>query len=138
MKTNDYLNMMLNMMGISEENYEGNYFIMPQMIAKDGFAISVQCSSGHYCGSENGYRKFGGNWKMVEWGYPSQPIDHNIFGGVCANDAETMNACDSVEIEEIDKLLDSHGGLDIITTLSNSYETMKSNFRLFASKSSKF
>lgn len=128
MKVNDYVNMMLAMMGIDEKNYDGLVFNLPTLVAHDGFNISVQCSSLHYSGSENGYRKFGRQWKTLEWGYPSHPISAEIFGGLADDDDETMHSCDMVEIEHLEKLFEEHGGIDIEATLSNANSVLKDYF----------
>lgn len=125
MKTNDYINAFIKMMGINENNYQYNYFHLPRIYCKDGFNISVQVNDGSYCGSENGYRKFGSQWKLVEWGFPSQAIDHKEYESECDNDAETVNSVGSVEIEKIDELLQQHNGIDMIVTLSNATEWFK-------------
>lgn len=124
MKTNDFINAILKMLGISEKNYSFNFFHLPRIYCKDGFNISIQVNEGNYCGSENGYRKFGKEWKLVEWGFPSQPISHKEFDAECNTDEETINSVGSVEIEKIDELLESHGGIDILATLSNANEWM--------------
>ena len=129
MTTNDYLNMMLNMLGINEENYDGKFFDLPFLVAKDGFDISIQCSSYHYCGSENGEKKFGKEWKVVEWGYPSTPIDHTIFGDWIECDEETVETVGFVETKYVDDLMQEHGGIDIIATLSNAHKSISNYFK---------
>lgn len=124
MKANDFINAILKMLGISEKNYSSNFFHLPRIYCKDGFNISIQVNDGNYCGSENGYRQFGSEWKLVEWGFPSQPIDHKLYMSECETDEETTNSVGSVETEQIDALLESHGGIDILTTLSNAHEWM--------------
>ena len=125
MKTNEFINAIISMLGITESNYKFNYFHLPRIYCKDGFNISIQVNEGNYCGSENGYRVFGKEWKLVEWGFPSAPISHKAFDAECVTDEETINSVGSVEIEKIDELLESHGGIDILATLSNAHEWMQ-------------
>ena len=125
MKANEFINAIISMLGINESNYEFNYFHLPRIYCKDGFNISIQVNDRSYCGSENGYRKFGKEWKLVEWGFPSQLISHKLYMSECETDEETTNSVGSVETEHIDALLESHGGIDILTTLSNAHEWMK-------------
>lgn len=129
MKTNDFINAFLKMMGINENNYPHNYFHLPRIYCKDGFSISIQVNEGNYCGSENGYRKFGNEWRMVEWGFPTQPIDCRLYDAECYTDAETVNSVGSIEIEKIDELLESHDGIDILATLSNAHQWLETEVR---------
>lgn len=122
MKTNDYINAFLKMMGINERNYQFNYFHLPRIYCNDGFNISIQVNSGNYCGSENGYRQFGSEWRLVEWGFPSEAIDSVKYN---SESEDTIGSVGSVEIELIDELLASHGGIDILATLSNATEWFK-------------
>ena len=132
MKTNDVINAFINMMGISEKNYSGNFFHLPRIYCNDGFNISVQVNEGNYCSSENGYREFGTQWKTVEWGFPSENIDANIYNAEGGWDDEVVDTTDSVgsvEIEKIDDLLESHDGIDILATLSNAKDWMDTEVR---------
>lgn len=122
MKTNDYINAILKMMGINKRNYQFNYFHLPRIYCEDGFNISIQVNSGSYCGSENGYRQFGSEWKLVEWGFPSEAIDGIKYN---SETEDTIGSVGSVEIGLIDELLESHGGIDILATLSNATELFK-------------
>lgn len=121
MKTNDFINAIISMLGVSESNYPSNFFHLPRIYCADGFNISVQVNDGNYCGSENGYRKFGKEWKLVEWGFPSQAIDPKLFS---AEDEETTNSVGCIEIEKIDALFTLHDGIDLVKTLSNAHEWM--------------
>lgn len=134
MKTNDYINAFLKMMGINKRNYQFNYFHLPRIYCEDGFNISIQVNSGSYCGSENGYRQFGSLWELVEWGFPSQAIDCRLYDAECDTDAETVNSVGSVEIEKIDELLEQHNGIDMIATLSNAHQWLETEVRYSASR----
>ena len=131
MTTNEFINMMLKMMGISEKNYQHNYFHLPRIFCNDGFNISIQVNCGNYCGSENGWREFGKEWKGVEWGYPSEEIDSVKYN---SESEDTIGSVGCIETELIDELLESHKGIDIVATLSNAHDTLKGYF-LYARKS---
>ena len=104
--------------------YDRNYFIIPRIYCKDGFNISVQVNSSNYCGSENGIRKFGLDWKLVEWGFPSSEIDGEKYNAEDASD--TMGSVGGyVDIKLIDELCEQHEGIDLSTTLSEGYAPTK-------------
>ena len=94
--------------------YQEKFFLIPRIACKDGFSISIQVHNGAYCESENGYRQFGYEWKRVEWGFPSSEIDSDLYN---AEDDNTTASVGSCEIDLIDKLIEEHGGLDLIATL---------------------
>jgi hypothetical protein len=102
-----------------EEAYNNYLPCLPRVYAKDGFNISIQCRNGNYCDSENGTRTFGFDWKLVEWGFPSEPIDGKKYN---AEDEE--NTTDTVggyvPMEDIESLIEEHGGFDLETTLKMS------------------
>ena len=131
MKTNDYINAFINMMGINESNYERSFFHLPRIYCKDGFNISIQVNCGNYCGSENGWRKFGKEWKGVEWGYPSEEIDSVKYN---SESEDTIGSVGCIETELIDELLESHGGIDIVATLSNAHQWLETELRYFCSR----
>ena len=100
--------------------YEKNFFFIPRIYCKDGFNISIQVHQGNYCGSENGTRTFGLDWKMVEWGFPSSEIDAQKYN---AEDTDTMNSVGGyVEIGLIDELCEEHGGIDLSKTLQEEFD----------------
>jgi len=102
------------------DRYAKGRYVMPRIYCKDGFNISVQVHQGSYCGSENGIRQFGIDWKSVEWGFPSAPIDAKKYG---ADEQDTMDAVGAfVDINLIEDLIKQHGGIDLETTLRNEME----------------
>ena len=106
-----------------EKVYNNNYFHLPRVYCKDGFNISIQITNGNYCGSENGIRTFGIDWKLVEWGFPSQPIDGEKY--MC-EDTETINGVGGyVPVELMEELIEEHGGIDIQTTLQKKMECLE-------------
>lgn len=102
-----------------EEAYNKYLPCLPRIYAKDGFNISVQCRNGNYCASENGTRTFGFDWKLVEWGFPSEPIDGKKYNAEEEeNTTETVGGY--VPMEDIEFLIKEHGGFDLETTLKMS------------------
>lgn len=94
MNVNEYLN----------KNRAGR--LAPSVRCADGFNMSVQASSGHYCSPRNDV----GPWVTVEVGFPSQ---------ACADlmpYAENADApCDTVygwvPVEVVEKVIADHGGV---------------------------
>lgn len=105
-----------------DSKYEMTMPFIPRIVCNDGFSISVQVNHGNYCASENGVRKFGFDWKLVEWGYPSERIDpekYNCEGyDILGDNVDTTNSVGGfVEIELIDELCEEHGGINVQETL---------------------
>lgn len=111
------------------EKYDSTIFFLPRIVCKDGFSISVQVHNGNYCESENGTRAFGLDWKLVEWGFPSEDIDAKKYNAELYNTDDTTKTIGAyVEIGLIDGLCEEHGGMDLQQTLRGAYTkpTMKS------------
>lgn len=98
-----------------EKRYTDTHFSIPRIFCKDGFNISVQVSSFCYSASENGVRTFGLDWKLVEWGYPSEVLDDEKYNAEEPDTTDTVGPY--VEIAIIDSLCEEHGGVDLATTL---------------------
>ena len=105
-----------------KRNYEQKFFFVPRLYCKDGFNISVQVHQGNYCASENGTRTFGLDWKLVEWGFPSEDIDPIKFNAEDKDDTQHSVGA-YVEVGLIDGLCEEHGGFDLETTLQKQIET---------------
>jgi hypothetical protein len=100
-----------------QEVYDTQHFLLPRVFCNDGFNISIQVNHGNYCASENGIRSFGLDWKLVEWGFPSEEIDAEKFN---AEDTTTTGSVGAyVEIELMEELINKHGGIDLMKTLQN-------------------
>ncbi len=100
--------------------YDTKFFYLPRIYCKDGFNISVQVSNGSYCDSENGTRTFGLDWKLVEWGFPSEPIDGKKYNA--EDDSDTTKTVGGwVDINLIDELCEEHGGIDLAKTLQEEF-----------------
>ena len=109
-----------------EEAYQSTCFFLPRIHCKDGFNISIQVNNGNYCASENGVQTFGIDWKLVEWGFPSEPIDaekYNAENSFYEGEIDTTQTIGRyVEIELMDALLQEHGGIDLQATLTKAME----------------
>ena len=108
------------------DKYDTTIFFLPRIVCKDGFSISIQVHNGNYCASENGTRTFGLDWKLVEWGFPSEDIDAKKYNAESLPTTKSVGAY--VEIGLIDELCEQHGGMDLQQTLRGAYPkpTMKS------------
>ena len=109
-----------------EETYNSTHFSLPRIHCKDGFTISIQVNKGNYCASENGVHTFGTDWKLVEWGFPSEQIDAEKYHAEENFYEEEIDTTQTVggyvEIELMDTLLQEHGGIDLQATLTNAIE----------------
>lgn len=105
-----------------EKTYNTKYFYLPRIYCKDGFSISIMIDNGHYCGSEIGIRTFGIDWKLVEWGYPSQPIDGEKY--MSENTETTSSVGGYVPVELMEELIEEHGGIDLQTTLQKKMDVL--------------
>ena len=82
--------------------------IRPRIECKDGFTISVQGSTNHYCDPREDL--FDADYSEVELGYPSEPDD---WIADYAEDDEDL--CHTVygwvPIELVEELIEKHGGI---------------------------
>lgn len=101
--------------------YRNKFFFIPRIYCKDGFNISVQVHQGNYCASENGTRTFGLDWKLVEWGFPSEHIDGKKYNAESSPTTGSVGAY--VEIDLIDELCENHGGVDLAKTLQEEFNS---------------
>jgi hypothetical protein len=95
--------------------YDKKLFFLPRIHCKDGFSISIQVNHCNYCASENGTRTFGLDWKLVEWGFPSEYIDGEKYNAESLPTTQSVGGY--VEIGLIDGLCEEHGGVDLARTL---------------------
>ena len=109
-----------------EETYNSTHFLLPRIHCKDGFTISIQVNKGNYCASENGVHTFGTDWRLFEWGFPSEQIDAEKYHAEENFYEEEIDTTQTVggyvEIELMDTLLQEHGGIDLQATLTNAIE----------------
>ena len=99
--------------------YRNRSFFIPRIHCKDGFNISIQVHNGNYCASENGIRTFGLDWKLVEWGFPSEHIDGKKYNAESSPTTESVGGW--VDINLIDELCEEHGGIDLAKTLQEEF-----------------
>lgn len=135
MELQEYLQMctLLACKGNGKKNYDKTHFTTPWIICKDGFSISIQVGSIHYCESENGYRTYGDTWVKAEWGFPSEPIDGEKYDcEMCCckdfTDEDTTESVGCADVKDLQGLLDEHGGMDVIQTFKNGWDTIESYF----------
>lgn len=77
--------------------------VRPRIFCKDGFSISVQASSFHYC--QPRVILDDGEYDSVECGYPNMDVpEFHLF-----KDGIGVAAC--VPIDLVDSILESHGGI---------------------------
>jgi hypothetical protein len=89
---------------------DGSYEIQenrPRLYCNDGYSISVQASSFHYCKPRlNGIR----DYESVELGFPS--TEDELINEYAENDSiYTQTVYGYVPIEIIEKLINKHGGI---------------------------
>lgn len=92
-------------------DYDYNMFKLPYIRCIDGFGLSIQISNGHYCESENGYRRNGLDWKEVEIGAvygDDDIINKELQGEYVAR----------VSVDIVQDCINRHGGINWIKTLS--------------------
>lgn len=121
-------------------SYDNQLFYTPRIVCKDGFSVSLQIHNSNYCSTENGHREFGYSYQSVEFGFPSEndkdlakfsemygysSYNYDVPEGEDAVEIpfneETFDCTGtvgSVPIEDIQRILDNHGGIDWETTLS--------------------
>lgn len=89
---------------------ELSYQLMrPYAIMADGFGISIQASSGHYCKpriDSNGKRI---SYTHVELGFPSE--EDELINDYAEDDNYTETVYGYVPVEVVDKLIEKHGGI---------------------------
>jgi hypothetical protein len=89
------------------ENFGG--VARPQTVCADGFTVSIQASSFHYCVP----KKDNANYTHVEVGFPSQrPEPWLMWEEFCENpERPTETVYGYVPVEMVLVLLESHGGV---------------------------
>lgn len=92
-------------------------FIRPKIICKDGFTVSIQASRWHYCSPCMNLPD--GNYTEVEIGFPSEQLFEleNYKEPYDSDDEPQVYAF--VPYEMADALIEKHGGILIITTISS-------------------
>tara|TARA_R110000822_G_scaffold52773_5_gene136541 strand:- start:2281 stop:2616 length:336 start_codon:yes stop_codon:yes gene_type:complete len=93
----------------SGKEYGNTGFRRPcsKLVCADGFQVSVQASSTHYCTPQNN----SGPYIDVELGYPSEPVEAWMEYAEDP-DRPTDTVYGHVPIEWVVQVLDQHGGID--------------------------
>jgi len=104
-KINEYLNRTRNTRTYPDGfTVEGN---RPRLVCKDGFSVSVQASSYHYCSPRvDGADKY----ETVELGYPST-ADQLIADYAECYDNLTNTVYGNVPVSIVNELIEKHGGI---------------------------
>lgn len=85
----------------------GHLDIRPRIICEDGFSISVQASSNHYCDPRSDLPC---EFKKVELGYPSA-VESSILKYAEDPDTPTDTVYGFVPVNVVNKILKKHGGI---------------------------
>ena len=132
MKLQEYLQIwtLIACKGNGKKNYAKSHFIIPAIICKDGFIISVQVNSSSRCTSENGNCTYGETWLIAEWGFPNRPIDGMKYNCVLRDcedfkNEDTTESMGSASVKDLQELLDEHGGIDVIQTFSSGWDAIE-------------
>lgn len=80
--------------------------ILPHVVCEDGFTMSVQASSGHYCRPEED----DGPYTHVEVGYPSA-IEEDLLPYAEDDENPTGTVYWRVPVGLVDDVIKKHGGL---------------------------
>ena len=89
-----------------ENRAEFERSVIPSMKCKDGFTMSVQASSGHYCNPQVDTAL----WEAVEVGFPSEK-ESLLTKYAEDSDTPTKTVYGWVPIETVAKIIAKHGGL---------------------------
>ena len=80
----------------------------PRLYCNDGYSISVQASSFHYCRPQlDGVQ----NYESVELGFPSK--EDELINDYAEVDDYTKTVYGYVPIEVVERLIEKHGGIKI-------------------------
>lgn len=120
-----------------KDNYKGYdkvLFYCPNVVAMDGFQVSLQVNRCNYCASNNGYRTLGHTMLEVEFGFPSMNeelmfpysemwngFNYDDEGNEVPIDKDTFNVTSTVgriPISVMEEVFTKHGGVDWEKTIS--------------------
>lgn len=88
---------------ISEED---SAILRPMIICEDGYQVSLQASTFHYCEPR---KTFKGPYEYVELGFPNQ---HDALLDEYAEESDTLDTVFGyVPVEVVDQLIEKHGGI---------------------------
>lgn len=87
---------------------KAEWWLQKGMKCKDGFTMSVQASSGHYCRPQ----KDEGPWSAVEVGFPSEFEELLMpYKERARHDPPTKAVYAWVPVEVVENVIEKHGGL---------------------------
>jgi hypothetical protein len=83
------------------------YRVMPRVVCADGFEMSVQASSTHYCTPRENEEPY---YSTVEVGYPSQVVPELLpyIDGSDGNPTESVYG--GVPVDVVNRIVAAHGG----------------------------
>lgn len=88
--------------------------LRPRLVLNDGFIMSVQASSGHYCTPRQNQKVY----SSVEIGFPSEE-EMLIFEYAENPNSLTQTVYGWVPCGIIDEVIEKHGGINIEETFKN-------------------
>lgn len=88
---------------------EGDFECKKAIVCRDGFSVSVQASQYHYCEPRKTNAEY---YSEFELGFPSEPLPELAKWAELAEDQDYTGIFGYVPVEEIAKVLESHGGVD--------------------------
>lgn len=88
--------------------FKGGYHVVPEIMCKDGFSMSVQASSFHYCAPRVTDPE--GNYTSWEVGFPSKK-EKTLMPYAEDKGKPTETVYGRVPTEIIDAIIEHHGGL---------------------------
>jgi hypothetical protein len=90
---------------------DDRYFIVPKVVCRDGFTMSVQHSSLHYCSPREDFaERKGHEFETYEVGYPSEKDDLLIFYAENRDDP-TGTVYPTVPAQVVEQVAEMHGGI---------------------------
>lgn len=87
------------------------FMLRPELVLNDGFKMSVQASSGHYCSPRQNQKVY----SSVEIGFPSEE-EMLIFEYAENKNGLTQTVYGWVPCEVVDEVIEKHGGINIEET----------------------
>ena len=125
-EVNDWINNWKKILNYSPHN-KSKYFqnVIPKVFFKDGFSISIQVSSGHYCAPRDEgklccfeYDDSDIIHTEFELGFPSEK-DEIILEYAEEEEHPTKTVYGYVPLSIVLQLIEKHGGIDYHKSLSN-------------------
>ncbi len=99
---------------VEKTSTKERFIFRPCIWCNDGFNMSVQASSTHYCSPRESTNKY----TAMETGYPSE-YEADIIEYAEDLDNPTDTVYGYVPIEVIHDIIEKHGGIDVEKTFNN-------------------